>query len=63
VKASRGQKRKESRLDRLLQLLIIAQPVVPLGNALAVHADLPRAPARIGDSQDKHLMPFTARAL
>ena len=51
-----------NRLDRLLQLLIIAQPAAYLRNPLATHADLTRASSRIGHRQDKHLMPFAARA-
>jgi hypothetical protein len=49
-------------LDRLLQFLVIAQPAAHLINALAPHAELARASARVGHSQDKHLMPFAARA-
>ena len=36
-------------LDRLLQLLIVVQPAAGLGDALATHAELPRASTNIGD--------------
>ena len=49
-------------LDRLLQLPIIVQPAAYLSNALAPHAELTRAVPRISHSQNKHLVPFTARA-
>src|SRR6476620_6821605 len=41
-------------LDRLLQVLIIAQ--------LAPHAELARTSSRVGHRQDKHVMPFATRA-
>src|ERR1700716_1305844 len=49
-------------LDTLLQLLIIAQPAAHLGNPLAAHTELTRASSRVGHCQDKHVMPFAARA-
>src|SRR5258708_11218603 len=49
-------------LDRLLQLLIVAQPAANLGDALATHAELPRASTSIGDRQNKHPVPFATRA-
>src|ERR1700686_4268535 len=51
-----------NRLDRLLQLLIIAQPAPHLGNPLTAHTELTRTSSRIGHRQNKHLMPFAARA-
>src|SRR6201993_4694310 len=50
-------------LDRLFQLLVIVEPTANLGDPLATHTDLLRTPARVGHSQDKHLVPFAARAL
>ena len=50
-------------LDRLLQLLVVAEPAAYFGNPLTTHAELTRASPRIGDRQNKHLMPFAARAL
>jgi hypothetical protein len=50
------------RLDRLLQLLIIAQPAAHLSNPLAAHTDLTRPSSRVGHRQDKYVMPFAARA-
>ena len=49
-------------LNRPLQLLIIAQPAPYLGNPLAAHAELSRTSSRIGHRQNKHVMPFAARA-
>ena len=49
-------------LDRLLQVLIIAQPAAHLGNPLAPHAELARTSSRVGHRQDKHVMPFATRA-
>src|SRR5205823_9446016 len=49
-------------LDRVFQLLVIVQPTAHLGNALAPHAELAHAPARIAHRQDMHLVPFAARA-
>ena len=49
-------------LDRLFQLLIIAQPAAHLGNPLAAHTELTRTSSRVGHSQDKYVMPFAARA-
>src|ERR1700704_2314839 len=49
-------------LDRSLQLLIVAQPVAHLGHPLTAHAELTRSSSRIGHRQDKHVMPFAARA-
>src|SRR6266702_2817550 len=49
-------------LDRLLQLLIVVQPAANFVDALATHAELARAPARIGDRQNKYLVPFATRA-
>src|SRR6185503_18700361 len=51
------------RLDRLLQLLIVAQPAAHFGNALATNTDLARASARIRHRQNKYLVPLTTRAL
>src|SRR5580658_473923 len=51
-----------NRLDRLLQLLVVAQPPPNLVKALATNAQLPGAPARIAHRHDKDLMAFTARA-
>src|SRR5712671_6103191 len=45
-------------LDRLFQLLIVVQPAANLGDALATHAELPRASTSIGDRQNKHPVPF-----
>src|SRR5436309_2112414 len=50
-------------LDRLLQFLIIAQPAAHLGNPLAAHAELTRAPSRISHRQHENLVAFAARAL
>src|SRR5712691_12794570 len=44
-------------LDRLLQLLIIAQPAAHLGNPLATHAELTGASSRVGHRQDEYMMP------
>src|SRR5207247_3243865 len=52
-----------NRLDRLLELLVIGQPAANLSNALATHAQLPRASTRIRNRQNKNLVPFAARAL
>src|SRR6202171_418920 len=49
-------------LDRLLQLLIIAQPAAHLSNPLAAHTELTRTSSRVGHRQDKYVMPFAARA-
>src|SRR3977135_2787490 len=49
-------------LDRLLQLLIIAQPAAHLGNPLAAHTELTRTSSCVGHGQNKHVMPFAARA-
>src|SRR6478672_8647793 len=49
-------------LDRPLQLLIIVEPAADLGDPLATHAELLRAPASISHGQHEHLMPFAARA-
>src|SRR6476660_1228095 len=49
-------------LDRLLQVLIIAQPAAHLGNPLAPHAELARTSSRVGHRHDKHVMPFATRA-
>ena len=51
-----------NRLDRLLQVLIIAQPAAYLGRSLAPHAELARTSSRVGHRQDKHVMPFATRA-
>src|ERR1700737_1691300 len=45
-------------LDRLLQLLIIVEPAANLGDPLATHAELLRAPASVTHGQHEHLMPF-----
>src|SRR5437588_509343 len=50
------------RLDRLLQLLIVAQPAPHFSNALATNTDLARASARIRHRQNKYLVPLTTRA-
>src|ERR1700694_3145876 len=50
-------------LDRLLQLLIIAQPAAHLGNPLAAHTELTRTSSWVGDRQNKHVMPFAACTL
>jgi len=52
-----------NRLDRLLELLVIGQPAANLSNALATHAQLPRASTRIRNRQNKNLVPFVTRAL
>ena len=49
-------------LDRPLQLLIIVEPAANLGDPLATHAELLRAPASVSHGQHEHLMPFAARA-
>src|ERR1700704_5023186 len=49
-------------LDRLLQPLIVVQPAANLGDALATHAELPRAPTRIADRHNKHPVPLATRA-
>src|SRR5258708_13620017 len=49
-------------LDRLLQLLIVVQPAANLADALATHAELPRASTSIGDRQNKHPVSFATRA-
>src|SRR6266545_1296866 len=51
-----------NRLDRLLQLLIIAQPAAHLSNPLAAHTELTRTSSRVGHRQDKYVMSFAARA-
>jgi hypothetical protein len=50
-----------NRLDRLFQLLVIAQPPANLVNPIATHAQLPGLAARIAHCHDKDLMAFTAR--
>ena len=50
-----------NRLDRLLQILVIAQPATNLDNPLAPHAELPRASTRIGHRQNENPVSFTAR--
>jgi hypothetical protein len=49
-------------LDRLLQLLIIAQPAAHLCNTLAPHTELTRTSSRVGHRQNKQVMPFAAGA-
>src|SRR6266540_4072057 len=49
-------------LDRLLQLLIIAQPAAHLSNPLAAHTELTRTSSGVGHRQDKNVMPFAALA-
>jgi hypothetical protein len=49
-------------LDRPLQLLIIVEPAADLGDPLATHAELLRAPASVSHGQHEDLMPFAARA-
>src|SRR4249919_1755366 len=49
-------------LDRLLQLLIIGQRAANLGDALAPHAELPRASTGVGHRQNEDVMAFAARA-
>src|SRR5258708_15659363 len=51
-----------NRLDRFLQLLIIAQPAAHRGDALATHAQLPGAAAGIGHRHHEHPMAFAAPA-
>ena len=48
-------------LDRLLQLLIIAQPASHLPDPFTPHAELSRAAARIGHSQHEYPMAFATR--
>jgi len=48
-------------LDCLLQFLIIAQPAAHLGNPLAAHAELTRAPARISHRQYENVVAVSAR--
>src|ERR1700724_3514068 len=49
-------------LDRLFQLLIVAQPAPHLGQPFAAQAELPRAPARIAHRENREPVPFTAPA-
>src|SRR5215470_12263830 len=51
-----------NRLDGLLQPLIVAKPSAHLGDLLAAQAELARAPARIAHGENRHSMPFAARA-
>ena len=51
------------RLDRLLEFLIIGEPLAHLGNPLAAQAELPRASTRIAHGENRQRMPFAARAL
>ena len=48
-------------LDCLLQLLIIVEPAPNLGDPLAPHAELPRAPASVSHRQNEYLMSLTTR--
>ena len=48
------------RLDRRLQLPVIAQPLAHFGNSLAAHAELARAPSGIAHRQNADLVPFAA---
>ncbi len=48
-------------LDRLLELVIIAEPAANLGHPLAAHAELLRAPAGVGHGQHEYLVPLAAR--
>src|SRR6478736_6810949 len=45
-------------LDRPLQLLIIVEPAADLGDPLATHAELLRAPASVSHGQHEDLMPL-----
>ena len=49
-------------LDRLLQLLIIGEGAANLGDALAPHAELPRASTGVGHRQNEDVMALAARA-
>src|ERR1700732_567139 len=49
-------------LDRLFQLLIVAQPAPPLAHPSPPKAQLPRAPARIAHRENREPVPFTAPA-
>src|SRR5438477_56445 len=51
------------RLDRLLQLLVIGQPLADLGNPLATDAELARATAWIAHRQHRHSVALAALAL
>ena len=51
-----------NRLDRLLQLVIILQPVTNFGNPLATHAELLRTSTGISRRQNKYLVPLATRA-
>ena len=48
--------------DRLLQLMVIVQPLPYLGDPLRTHADLSRTPSGIAHRQHRDRMTFAARA-
>src|SRR6516165_1252775 len=49
-------------LDRLLQLLIVAQPAAHLGHPFAAQAELARASTRVAHSENRERVTFAARA-
>src|SRR5271154_1523728 len=49
-------------LDRLLQLLIAAQPAAHLGHPFAAQAELARGSTRVAHGENRQRMPFAARA-
>ena len=51
-----------NRLDRFLQLLIIAQPAAHLRNTLGAQADLPRLSTGVAHRENRKGVAFAARA-